>query len=86
MQTVRADTLAARCCAAIAAAELAVHIMVALLGPSYNDMMTATDAESQRHTLQQKGSAPQHTIMALLHTRDIAQQNHNIAQAEETVH
>ncbi len=85
MQTVMADALAACCCASIAAAELA-HVMVALLGPSHRYMMTAMDAKLQTHTLQQQSSAMQHTIIALLHTRDMTQQNQNIQQADETVH
>lgn len=81
-----ADALAACCCASIAAAELALHVMVALLGPSHRYMTTATDAKLQTHTLQQQSSAMQHTIIALLHTRDMTQQNQNIQQADETVH
>jgi hypothetical protein len=86
MQTVRADTLAACCCVSIAAADSAVHVMVALLEASHRNMMTAMDAELHTPTVQQQGSALQHTVMALLHTGDTTQQHQNIAQAEETAH
>jgi len=59
---VMGDTLAACYCASIAAAELAVHVMVALLGPSHRNTMTETHAESQTHsaTRGQRNAAHHH--------------------------
>ena len=73
-----ADTPADRCCAFVAAAELALHVMVALLGPSHRNMMTDADAESQTH------SATNGQRNAAHHNGFAVYPKHDSAESEKT--